>query len=196
LEVRLNRKTLFIGVAILAVLIAVTAFMYFGQRPSLTGSVIDPPWSAPEISLVDHNGDLFTLSQQRGKVVLLYFGYVNCPDECPLTMAHLKVALDSLGDASKDAQVIMVSTDPTRDTAAALRDFMGRFDPSFLGLTGTPQELGEVWEAYGVHVEHEGETHSTYLYVIDTAGVVRETLYPDTEPADIARDVGLLLKGN
>ena len=186
----MNRKAVFIGIGILAILIAVTAFLYFGRSPSLTGSVIDPPWPAPEISLVDHNGQPFTLSQQRGKVVLLYFGYVNCPDECPLTMAHQKLALDSLGEAAQDVQVIMVSTDPARDTPAALQDFMGRFDPSFLGLTGTPQELADAWEAYGVHVEHDGETHSTYLYVIDTSGVVRETLYPDTEPADIASGCG------
>ena len=71
----------------------------------------------------------------------------------------------------------------------------GRFDPSFLGLTGTAQELAGAWKDYGVHVEDDGETHSTYLYVIDPAGVVRDRLYPDTEPADIASDVGALLKG-
>ena len=191
----MNRKVVLFGIGILAILIAVTAFLYFGRGPSLSGSVIDPAWPAPEISLVDHNGQPFTLSEHRGKVVLLYFGYVNCPDECPLTMAHQKLALDSLGKAAQDVQVIMVSTDPARDTPAALKEFMGRFDPSFLGLTGTPQELAGAWEAYGVHVEDDGETHSTYLYVIDPSGVVRETLYPDTQPADIAADVSALLKG-
>jgi len=157
--------------------------------------VITPPWPAPEITLTDHNGRPFKMSEQRGRVVLLYFGYVNCPNECPLTMAHLKLALESIGERARDVQVIMVSTDPVRDTPQALKDFMEHFDPSFLGLTGTPAELQRAWKDYGVTVEAGGETHSTYLYVIDPAGDVRETFLPDTEPRDIARDVGLLLKG-
>lgn len=73
---------------------------------------------------------------------------------------------------------------------------MDHFDPSFLGLTGTLPELQQVWQDYGVTVEAGGETHSTYLYVIDPAGNVRETFLPDTEPTDIAADMKLLLKGN
>jgi len=135
------------------------------------------------------------MSSQRGKVVLLYFGYVNCPDECPLTMAHQKLALESLGDQARNVQVIMVSTDPARDTALALKQYMEHFDPSFLGLTGTIPELQKAWKDYGVTVEEGGETHSVFLYVIDPAGNVRETFLPDTEPDDIARDVALLLRG-
>jgi len=191
----MNRRMLLLGVGILAVLIIVTALSYFTSNRSLTGAVITPPWPAPEINLTDHNGQPFTLSSQRGKVVLLYFGYVNCPDECPLTMAHLKLALGSLENRAKDVQVVMVSTDPARDTPQALEDFMGHCNPSFLGLTGTPEELQKAWKDYGVTVEDGGETHSTFLYVIDPAGNVRETFLPDSEPGDIAADISLLLKG-
>ena len=191
----MQRKTLFVGVSIFVGLLALTAFLYFTSKPSFRGAVITPPWSAPEINLTDHNGRPFKMSDQHGKVVLLYFGYVNCPDECPLTMAHLKLALESLGDRARDVQVIMVSTDPVRDTPQALKDFMEHFNPLFLGLTGTPGELQKVWKDYGVTVEAGGETHSTYLYVIDPAGNVRETFLPGTEPTDIAGDVGLFLKG-
>ncbi len=191
----MQRKTILVGVIILVVLAALTAAFYLTSKPSFKGAVITPPWHAPEINLTDHNGQKFTLSSQRGKVVLLYFGYVNCPDECPLTMAHLKLARESLGDQAKNVQVAMVSTDPARDTPQALKDFMGHFDPSFLGLTGTPAELQKVWNDYGVTVENGGKTHSTFLYVIDPAGNVRETFLPDAEPNDIAADVSLLLKG-
>jgi protein SCO1/2 len=190
------RKTILVGVSIFVFLAVLTAIFYFNNQPSFRGSVITPPWQAPEIRLTDQNGQSFTLSSQQGKVVLLYFGYVNCPDECPLTMAHVKLARESLGNRAGDVQVVMVSTDPVRDTPQALQDFMGHFDPSFLGLTGTLPELQKVWQDYGVTVEEGGETHSTYLYVIDPAGDVRETFLPDTEPKDIARDVNLLLKGN
>ena len=190
----MQRKTLLLGVSIFVVLMALTAIVYLTSKPTFRGAMITPPWPAPEVYLTDHNGQPFTMSNQRGKAVLLYFGYVNCPDECPLTMAHLKLALESLGDRAKDVQVVMVSTDPVRDTPQALKDFMEHFNPSFLGLTGTPAELQKAWKDYGVTVEAGGETHSTFLYVIDPSGNVRETFLPDTEPNDIAADVGLLLK--
>ena len=191
----MNRRLLYVGAGILVLLITVAAVVFGTSKPSLKGAVLMPPWQAPEIQLTDHNGQPFTLTNQRGKVVLLYFGYVNCPDECPLTMAHLKLALESLGDRASSVQVAMVSTDPVRDTPQALKDFMGHFDPSFLGLTGTMDELQNVWRSYGVTVEMGGETHSTFLYVIDPTGNVRETFLPDAEPKAIASDISLLLKG-
>jgi protein SCO1/2 len=110
-------------------------------------------------------------------------------------MAHLKLALESLGDQAKDVQVAMVSTDPARDTLQALKDFMEHFDPSFLGLTGTPGELQRTWRGYGVSAESGDETHSSYLYVIDPAGNVRETFLPNAEPNTIAADISLFLRG-
>ena len=191
----MNRRLFYLGIGILLILFIAIVIASVTSRPSFKGSLITPPWQAPEIQLTDHNGQPFTLSSQRGKVVLLYFGYVNCPDECPLTMAHVKLARESLGEQAKDVQVVMVSTDPKRDTAQALKDFMTHFDPSFLGLTGPLDELQKTWKDYGVTVEDSGETHSTYLYVIDPAGNVRETFLPDSEPNTIASDIRLLLKG-
>jgi protein SCO1/2 len=186
---------LLLGIGILGLLAVATGIFYLTNKPSFSGSLITPPWPAPEIQLTDHNGQPFILSDQRGKVVLLFFGYVNCPDECPLTMAHLKLARESLGDQAKDVQVAMVSTDPARDTPQALKDFMGHFDPSFLGLTGSLDELQMSWKDYGVTVEDSGETHSVYVYVVDPTGNIRETFLPDSEPQDIAADVRLLLDG-
>src|ERR1043165_4319455 len=112
----MQRKLIFVGIGILIAIAVLTAAVYVTNKPSFRGSVITPPWPAPQINLTDHNGKPFTMTDQRGKVVLLYFGYVNCPDECPLTMAHIKLALESVGNRAKDVQVIMVSTDPARDT--------------------------------------------------------------------------------
>jgi protein SCO1/2 len=195
MEKEMNRRLYFVGMGILILLMTVAAVVYTTSKPSFRGAVITPPWSVPDIHLTDHNGKAFTLSSQRGKVVLLFFGYTNCPDECPLTRAHLKLVVESLGERAKDVQVAMVTTDPVRDTPQALKDFMAHFDPSFLGLTGTPGDLQRAWRGYGVSVEAGGETHSTFLYVIDPAGNVRETFLPDAEPNEIAADVSLLLKG-
>jgi protein SCO1 len=189
----MHRKTIMVGAGIAVILLLFSLVYFLTNKPSLRGSIISPPWTAPEISLRDHDGQPFTLSSQKGKVVLLYFGYVNCPDECPLTMAHVKLARESLGNRAQDIQVIMVSTDPVRDTPQALKTFMEHFDPSFRGLTGSGPDLQKTWQDYGVTVEDGGETHSTYLYVIDPAGNIRETFLPDTEPQDIAADIKLLL---
>jgi protein SCO1 len=190
----MNRRVLWVLAGVVTVLLVVVAYLFLNPRTTLTGAVIDPPAPAPDLQLSDQFGKPFSIGGQRGKVVLLYFGYTNCPDECPLTMAHLKLVHDRLGSRAKDLQVIMVTTDPARDTPQALAEFMGKFDPSFLGLTGSTEQLQQAWKDYGVAVEDGGETHSFYVYVIDPAGKFRETFLPDSEPADIAADVDLLLR--
>jgi protein SCO1/2 len=161
----MQRKTLWLGVGIFSGLLILLGIFLLSSNPSFKGAVISPPFAAKEINLTGSDGKPFKLSDHRGEVVLLYFGYTNCPDECPATMAHIKLALEDLGARAKNVQVIMVSTDPARDTLDVLKKFMGHFDPGFLGLTGTPAELAKVWKDYGVYVENGGETHSTFLYV-------------------------------
>ena len=190
----MQQKAIWVGIVSVVGVAIVAAFLLITARPSLHGAVIDPPLTASDIHLKDFNGRDFTLSSQRGKVVVLYFGYTNCPDECPLTMAHLKLATERLGAESQQVQVVMISTDPSRDTAQAMKDFLVKFDPGFIGLVGTREELSSVWTNYGVTVEDGGETHSFFLYVIDKSGNFRETFLPDSVPADIAADLSLLLR--
>jgi len=188
-------KGLWVGITAVAAVALTTAIWFFTQKPTLHGAVIDPPWPAAEIQLQDTGGQSFSLSSLRGKVVVLYFGYTNCPDECPLTMAHLKLALDQMGSQASDVRVAMITTDPKRDTPQALQAFLGKFSPDFVGLLGTHQQLAKVWKDYGVTVEDSGETHSFFVYVVDHTGKIRETFLPDSEPADIAADLQLLVSG-
>jgi protein SCO1/2 len=88
----------------------------------------------------------------------------------------------------------MVSTDPARDTPASLKAFAEQFEPSFLGLTGTSEALAAAWQGYGVTVLDGGETHSTFIYVIDRQGNIRETFLPESFPDEIASDVRWLLR--
>ncbi len=189
----MQQKVLWWGVILIAALAIAAGVAYFTIKPSFHGAVIDPPIPAAEIKLTDSQGMPFALSGLRGKVVLLYFGYTNCPDECPLTMAHLKLATDILGSQSKDVQVVMISTDPVRDTKGAMNAFLAKFDQAFIGLVGTQNELAPIWKDYGVTVEDGGETHSYFIYVIDREGKFRETFLPDSLPADIAADARILL---
>jgi protein SCO1/2 len=180
-------------------LITIIALLAFGlaacaaPRPAFHNEVIDPPVAAAEIKMIDHTGKPFQLSNERGKVVLVTFGFVNCPEECPLTMAHIKLALDKLGDQAAKVQVVLVSTDPMRDTPQAMGNFLGAFNSSFVGIPGKPEELAKIYQEYGVVVLDGGETHSSYTYVIDQNGNLRLTFLPDTEPDDIAADLETLL---
>jgi protein SCO1 len=192
----MQRKALWVGISTVTALVLVTAIWFVIQKPAaLHGAVINPPWRASEIELQQANGGNFTLSSLHGKVVVLYFGYTNCPDECPLTMAHLKLALSQMGSQASDVRVAMITTDPKRDTPQALQTFLGKFNPDFIGLLGSEAQLAKVWKDYGVTVEDSGETHSFFIYVVDPAGNIRETLLPDTLPADMASDFQMLAAG-
>jgi protein SCO1/2 len=188
-------KMLWLTGGAVGIIAALSAILFITAKPALHGAVISPAAPATEIQLRDFNAHPFTLSALRGKVVVLYFGYTNCQTECPLTMAHLKLATQLVGTRSNEITVVMISTDPVRDTPAAMRDFLGRFDSRFVGLVGTADELRQVWKDYGVAVEDGGETHSYFIYVIDPSGKFRETFLPDSSPADISADATMLLQG-
>lgn len=189
-------KWVLLGVsAVIFVIAGIAGIIYFSAAPTLQGSVINPPVPAASIDLMNFDGRPFSLNDARGKVTLLYFGYTNCPDECPLMMAHLKLAVDAVGSGADQIVVAMVTTDPMRDTPDTLRQFLRKFDPSFMGLTGSNDDLATVWKGYGVTALNGGETHSNYLYVIDPSGDLVETFLADAAPEIIAADVRLLLKG-
>ena len=190
----MQQKAVWVGVGSVAIVAVAAAIFLLTSKAALHGAVINPPFQAAEIQLQDTAGKNFALSSLRGKAVVLYFGYTNCPDECPLTMAHLKLATDKLGGDAANVAVAMITTDPKRDNAQNMRAFLDKFDSKFIGLIGTGDELAKVWKDYGVTVEDSGETHSFFVYVIDPAGNFRETFLPDSEPADIAADLKMLLQ--
>lgn len=105
-----------------------------------------------DFTLTDQAGRPFTLSSERGRIVVLFFGYTHCSDVCPTTLASLARARSALGSAGRNVTVAFVTVDPERDTARVLGRFVALFDRSFVGLTGTPAQLARVYRAY--HVTH------------------------------------------
>jgi protein SCO1 len=193
----MNKKFLVIVLLVFAVvvLVGVGYTWYKSAHPTFHGSLISPPEPAADFSLTSQTGSTVKLSDFRGKYVLMYFGFTNCTSECPLTMGFLKQMHDKLGSQADQTQVIMVSTDPARDTPAALGAFLSHFDPSFVGVTGSKDALQPVWASYGVTVLDNGETHSSYLYLIDPQGNLIAT-YPLLQNADgITADIQNLLRG-
>jgi len=192
----MEKKFLWVGLALLAVVVlavAVTAYVVTTDN-HLRGSEINPPAPAADFSLTDQNGRTVRLSDFRGKYVLMFFGYTHCTEECPATMAVLKQVYADLGDQAENVQVLFLSTDPARDTTRAMAAFVDRFNPTFVGLTGPQATLQKVWADYGVTVLDGGETHSTFVYLIDPAGDLRLTYASPTAPDDIVADLRLLFR--
>lgn len=167
------------------------------------GSVIESPELAADFTLTAHSGERVSLSDFDDKVVLLYFGYTYCPDVCPASMAQLAKATGELTAEERDqVQVAMITVDPNRDTKELMADYMGHFDSTFLGFTGTEGEIAEVADAYGVYYEKQAggaETdylvnHTASVFVIDKDGYLR-MLYPFSTPGEnIASDLRQLVK--
>jgi protein SCO1/2 len=139
----------------------------------LEGVVIDPPKEKPSFTLTDTSGSIYDFAvETEGKLTLLYFGYLNCPDICPVHLAQIAEVFERIPDVARDAEVVFVSVDPERDSPEAIRDFLDRFDSRFVGLTGTEEELEEAQEAVGVPPAVRVDAEEGSEYTVDHAGWV------------------------
>ena len=158
---------------------------------------------AKGFSLTDHNGKLRTLADFKGKVVVVFFGFTQCPDVCPTSMSELAEAKRLLGPDGDRLQGIFISIDPERDTPEIMKQYMANFDPSFLALYAAPDALPEVAKSYKIYYKKvNGPTptsysmdHSAGSYVYDPQGRIRlYNRYGSGAPA-LAADVKKLLAG-
>jgi len=154
-----------------------------------------------EFELTDQDGERFRISEARGKVVLLFFGYTSCPDVCPLTMSKLTQAFKVLGPDAEKVLTVFISLDPERDTPERIGSYLSFYDMNSVGLTGTKEELDAVVDLHksSYHVEPVDSameyliSHSSYVYLIDQSGDVRY-LFSHLDSGDqIAAGVRLLL---
>ncbi|MFQ5770501.1 MAG: SCO family protein [bacterium] len=173
------------------------------SEPSFRGSVMADSMSTPDFTLTDQYGQPFTLSDHRGQVVLLFFGFTYCPDVCPLTLSTWKKVEDELQEDVRQVKFVYITVDPERDTEEKLRQHLSIFSPDFVGLTGTSDELLPVYGAYGIYREKikisDSATgylinHTARIYVIDREGQWRLSFAHDAPVADIVHDVRQLLK--
>jgi protein SCO1/2 len=171
---------------------------------SFRGGVLEPAQPAADFTLAASDGSTFRLQDQRGRVVVLFFGYTFCPDVCPLTLSEMVQVRAKLGDRAQRLRVVFITVDPERDTLERLRTYVGAFDKSFLGLTGDPKALARVRQAYGAVAERRTVPgtqaaylvdHSAFVYVIDPEGRLRLMFPFGTSVDDMAHDLRLLLGG-
>ena len=152
-----------------------------GAATSFKGIDITGADYARSLSLTDQNGQLRTLADFKGKVTVVFFGFTQCPDVCPTTMAELAQVKASLGKDGDRVQGVFVTVDPERDTAAVLKTYMGGFDPSFVALRGSPEEIAATAKEFKVfYAKVPGKTEGSYSvdhtagsYVFDAQGKVR-----------------------
>jgi protein SCO1/2 len=152
-----------IWLALLAALLVLTSCTTYEFK----GATIEPPDVAVDFTLTDQNGAPFRLSDQRGKVVVIFFGYTNCPDICPATMSDMQVVLNRLGDQRDQLAVVFITVDPERDTSERLNRFIGMFDTEIVGLTGDPEALNAVYKAYGAGATRRELPDSALGYAMD-----------------------------
>ncbi len=170
------------------------------------GTVIEPAKPAADIVGTNLDGKPFNLHDLQGKVVVAFFGYTNCPDVCPLTLANMNSAYEKLGDKTKDVAFVFVSTDPTRDTPKRLADYVPVFNKSFFGVNVPIAALDNVKRGYGVFSDKNKEVqasdadayfvdHSGYIYIVDQQGQWRLTYAYDVPVEEIVADIEHLLAG-
>jgi protein SCO1/2 len=151
----------------LAIIILLGAAFYFLRPHTFHGTVFQSPEEANNFTLNVADGKTVNLSDYRGKIVLVYFGYTFCPDVCPATLGAVTQALKQLGAKADKVQLIMVSVDPGRDTPDKLAEYVTHFNPTFIGGTNTPEEIARIASLYGVFYEISGQTTSNGDYLID-----------------------------
>ena len=169
------------------------------QSVDLTGAEY-----ATGFSLTDQNGQVRTLKDFAGKVVVVFFGFTQCPDVCPTTMSELAQVKKLLGADGDKLQAVFVSVDPERDTPEILKAYMGNFDPSFVALRPTPAQLADLAKDFKVFYKRvDGKTSGSYSmdhtagsYVFDGNGKIRLFTRYGSGVEMLASDVRLLIKNS
>jgi protein SCO1 len=221
----MQRNQLMALLALVAVMTASMAAYALSRSvpPSFHGTDLGPGVVAEDFTLQGTAREQVSLSDFRGRAVLMFFGYTHCPDVCPITLGKLRLALEQLGDRARDVQVVLVTVDPEMDTPERMRDYLLNFDAGFVGLTGSRAQLESVTQAYGVyageppppadaaHAGHDGHggphaghgahalpprliDHTSQVFGIDRRGNFRLLWGSDATAEQIAEDVRQLLR--
>ena len=173
------------------------------SRPQFVNTDISEADYARDFALTDHNGKPRTMADFRGKAVVIFFGYTQCPDVCPTTMTGMAEAMKLLGAEAAKVQVLFVTVDPERDTQQLLAQYVPVFNPSFLGLYADAQTIARTAQEFRVFYKKQpGSTPTTYTvdhsagsYVYDPQGRLRLYIKHGEKPEVIAKDLKLLVAG-
>jgi protein SCO1/2 len=153
------------------------------------------PIPAPKFALTSQDGEIVSSEDFPGKILIVFFGYTSCPDVCPMTLANLTRAFQEMEENGERMQVLLITVDPARDTPERLKGFLSHFHPSFVGLTGTVEEIRIVADGFGAWFSEpgggEGYTvdHTARTFVVDRFGRIPLTFPVTATPQEMARDL-------
>lgn len=172
-------------------------------QPQFGNTDISAAGYATDFALTDHNGKPRTMADFRGKAVVIFFGYTQCPDVCPTTMTGMAEAMKLLGEDASKVQVLFVTVDPERDTPQLLAQYVPVFNPGFLGLYADAQTIARTAQEFRIFYKKQpGSTPTTYTvdhsagsYVYDPQGRLRLYIKHGEKPEMIAKDLKLLVAG-
>ena len=165
------------------------------------GVVFEDPLPAANFSLAQWGGGTFDLSAEKGKVVAIYFGYTHCPDVCPTTMGDWARARRALGSRADRVRWVFISVDPARDTPELAAVYARQFDSTFVGLSGTVEEIEAIKKSWGIAAYPEGDVrgnayavaHPAATFIVDRQGRVRMLIEPGVPGEELARSLRRLL---
>jgi protein SCO1/2 len=171
------------------------------EAPKFMGTDVTGSSFGQELALTDHTGAPRTLADYKNKAIVIFFGYVHCPDVCPITLATLAEAMKSLGPDADRVQVLFVTVDPDRDTQALLAEYVPAFDRRFVGLRGDAAATETVAKEFKIMYQKQpGPTpesytvdHSAGTYLFDPQGRLRVYMSYGQPPQAFAHDLRLLL---
>ncbi len=203
-----NKTVRYVVLALLTVSMTLTTIITFSVTRDFltarlnddtpTGSVarvFQPPQRVPDFTLTSHRNEPISLSDFRGDVTVLFFGYTHCPDVCPTTLADFRQAKQALGDDADDVRFVFISVDGERDSWIAVQEYLRHFDDDFIGMTGDPAEVRRIGEPFGLFFAYLEEydafgnylvDHTASSFVIDRAGRLRLSFAHGTAPDDMA----------
>ncbi len=195
------RNTTIISV-LAAIAIGVPTAMLFGSRNPVSfssGTALPEPRPVADFALVDHRGQALTRAVFSGRWSLVFTGFTNCPDICPMTLALLADVAGRLRARGGDLQILFVSVDPERDTSAALAQYVAHFDPRMIGATGTLPQVDSFGAGLGLaHLRNPGAggaytvDHSAALVLIDPEARIAGYFQPPFDPEVLAADLAPL----
>jgi protein SCO1/2 len=195
------------GVWVLAMVLPLLLLPGCARSPKFHGQVVEPPQKAPQVSGVNWDGKPFRLSDQQGKVAVVFFGYTYCPDVCPFTLAKMKQLYGRLGPRAEGVKVVFVSVDPQRDTVAKLAQYVPSFDRRFFGVRLEGDQLDSALKGFDAKVSYglpkgglETDTfylvdHTATFFVVDRQGRLRLKLPPNATVDQMLPDLETLLAG-
>lgn len=172
--------------------------------PEFHGLKVLPPERVTAVTLIDQRGRPFAVHDQRGRAVLLMFGYTYCADLCPATLGLLKRAHAELANHASHVRFVFVTTDPARDTPERLKAYLTLFHRDVIGLTGSPASLTRAYRAFNIFPERYAQTadgsgyrvsHAPAVYLVDPGGFWRFSYAWGMPARDVAGDVRLVLQG-